>query len=76
MLYHEKKFDKFCFYVDWNKPFINFCDQRLARRKLHFFEDVCVALDRVFLVDEDAWTNNYRLISEVIDGKVMSKINK
>ena len=44
--YHEKKYEKFCFYIDWHKLFINFCDERLARRKIHYFEDVCVALDR------------------------------
>ena len=38
--YHEKKFKKFCFYTDCSKPFINFCDERLATRKMHYFEDV------------------------------------
>ena len=52
LAYHEKKFTKFCFYIDWHKLFINFCDERLARRKMHYFEDVCVALDRICLIDE------------------------
>ena len=73
--YQEKKFENFCCYIDWCKLFINFCDERLARRKLHYFEDVCVALDRICLIDDDAWTRNYRLISEIVDGKVMSKID-
>ena len=69
--YHEKRYEKFCFYNDWHKLFINFCDERLARRKMHYFEDVCVALDRICLIDEDAYSRHYRLISEMVDGKVI-----
>ena len=74
--YHDKKFTKFCFYIDWHKLFINFCDERLARRKMHYFEDVCVALDRICLIDEDSISRQYRLVSEMIDGKVLSKIDQ
>ena len=73
--YHDKRFKNFCFYIDWSKPFINFCDERLARRKLHYFEDACIALDRICLADEDSVARHYRLISEMVDGKIMSKID-
>ena len=66
-----EKSDKFCCYVEWYRIFANYCDERLAKRKVHYFEDTTVALDRVVMIDEDAWTNQYRLISEVIDTKVL-----
>ena len=34
-------------------------------------EDTAVALDRVVMIDEDAWTNQYRLVSEMIDTKML-----
>ena len=70
-IYQQKKSDKFCCYIKWYRIFANYCDKRLARRKIHYFEDTTVALDRVVMIDEDAWTNQYRLVSEMINTKVL-----
>ena len=70
-LYQQKKSDKFCCYIEWYRIFVNNCDERLARRKVHYFEDTTVALDRVVMIDDNAWTNQYRLVSEMIDTKVL-----
>ena len=63
--------EKFCCFIEWCKVFINFVDERLARRKMHYFEDVCVALDRICLIEDEAWTRQYRLVCEMISAKSM-----
>ena len=75
--YQKQKHEKFCCFVEWCKVFINFIDERPARRKMHYFEDVCVALDRVCLTDDAKWSRQYRLVCEMISAKsMMSKANK
>ena len=70
-IYQQKKSGKFCCYIEWYRIFTNYCDERQTRRKVHYFEDTTVALDRIVMIDEDTWTNRYRLVSEMIDTKVL-----
>ena len=75
--YQKQKLEMFCCYIEWYKIFINFIDERLARRRMHYFEDVCVALDRICLIGDKAWTRQYRLVCEMISAKSMlSNTNK
>ena len=67
--YIKQKYEKYCCFIEWCKVFINFVDERLAGRKMRYFEDV--ALDRICLIEDEAWTRQYRLVCEMISAKSM-----
>ena len=63
--------NKFCWFIEWYRIWINFCDKRLARKRLYCFEEASVALDKIILINEDEYIREYRLISEMVDAHVM-----
>ena len=63
--------NKFCWFVEWYKLWINSCDYRFSSKRLHHFEESTVAIDRIVLIEEDKWSRWYGLESELIDGHVL-----
>ena len=48
--------NKFCWFVEWYKLWINFSDDRFSSKRLYHFEKSSVAIDRIALVEEDKWS--------------------
>ena len=63
--------NKFCWFVEWYKIWINFCDYRFSSKRLYHFEESSVAVDRIVLEEEDEYSRWYRLDSELIDAHVL-----
>ena len=63
--------NKFCWFAEWYKIWINFCDYRFSSKHLYHFEESSVAIDRIVLEEEDQWSCWYRLDSELIDAHVL-----
>ena len=63
--------NKFCWFLEWYRIWLNFCDRRLAQKRIYYFEEVSVALDKVIMIEESEHSGEYRLLSEMIDAHVM-----
>ena len=63
--------NKFCWFLEWYKIWINYCDERLAQNRLYYFEEASIAIDKVIMIEEDEYSRSYSLSSEMIDAHVM-----
>ena len=66
-----QKHDKFCLFLEHYRVWID-CDERLAPKHMHYFEEAAVAFDQVIQTDDDFnWSKEYRLDVSIIDCHVM-----
>ena len=47
--------NKFCWFVEWYKIWIKFCDYRFLPKRLYHFEESSVAIDKIVLMEEKEW---------------------
>ena len=71
LMKEEASENKFCWFVEWYKLWINFCDYRFSSKRLYHFEESSVAIDRIVLIEEGKWSRWYDLESELIDAHVL-----
>ena len=62
---------RFCWFLEWCRVFINFLDGRPRMRKTHYFEDVCIVINRASFVGDDGCDLLLRLNTEMVAAKSM-----
>ena len=67
------KEDKFCWFIEWYSIWLNFCDRRLAQKRIYYFEfeEVSVAIDKIIMIEESQYSKEFHLLAEMIDAHVM-----
>ena len=65
------KEDKFCWFIQWYRIWVNFCDKRLAAKHIYYFEEASVEVDRVVMIEESEHSKEFRLSAEMIDAHVL-----
>ena len=66
-----EKEEKFCWFLEWYRIWLNFCDRRLAQIRIYYFEEASVAIDKVVMIEESQYSKEFRLIAEMIDAHVI-----
>ena len=62
---------KFCWFIEWYRIWLSFCNKRLAPKHVYHFEEASVAIDKVILIDETEYSKEFRLIAEMINAHVL-----
>ena len=65
------KTEKCLSFIEWNKIWLDYCDEDLVPRNVYRFEEASVAIDNVLNISEDKFTKQFRLKSELIDAHVI-----
>ena len=62
---------RYCWFLEWCRVFMNFLDGRPRIKKTHYFEDVCIVINKASFVGDDGRDLLLRLNCEMVSAKSM-----